>query len=188
MSGVTADDFSKAMAKFLPNVETLLADSPKHAFNLLMDLGYHAYGDLDYCVRSSGYGDTEEPYKEMDEMMLKVIEKRVEARSGEGKEDEEEVAATEANDSSEGELAAYMNELGGKRPNKSERNKIDKWRRVDFKAKVERARLRRETAKDWELNALRDLVKTREYIGKYGIGEHYFRQSIARLEGFKSSP
>lgn len=76
--------------------------------------------------------------------------------------------------------------LGGKRPNESERNKIDKWRRADFQRKVERARRRRDTETDWKSNALRELVNTRDYIEKYGIGEHYFCQSIARLKELQS--
>jgi hypothetical protein len=186
-SGVTADDFAKAMARFLPEVETLLATSPKHAFNLLMYLGDHAYGDLEACIKSSGWGDTKEPFKEMDNLMLKVIEKRIEADDIDGVDAIASAADDQDGDSSEGELAAFVSLLGGKRPNKSERNQIDKWRRVDFQNRVEKAQLRRETVTDWVSNALRDLIKTKEEIDDYGIGDHYFQQSIAKLHEIKSA-
>src|SRR5882757_8590774 len=50
---------------FLPDVEKLLVDSPKHAFNLLMYIGEKAHADLDYGPKMCGFGDTDEPYKKM---------------------------------------------------------------------------------------------------------------------------
>lgn len=129
------------------NVDCSVSNASAHTFNLLMVLEGHAYGDLENGVKSSRWGDTE-LYREMDEMMLMVIEKTVEMCPRGVKEAQEEVSHVEVNTSSEGKLTAYMNALGGKRPNKNERNKIDKCRRVNFKSQVKRARVRRETTQD----------------------------------------
>lgn len=181
--GATSDDFSEAMAELLPRVEGLLARSPKHAFDLLMYLGDHAYGDVEFDFAASGYGDTEKHFHEMDKMLLRVIDRRLEACRGKCNEDGEEATAADADDSSGGELAVFMKQLGGKqRPNKREAKEIDRLRRLDLKNKLEKARLRREKASDWVSNALHDLVKTRDFVEEYGIGEHYFPQSIAKLE------
>ncbi|OCK90817.1 uncharacterized protein K441DRAFT_665556 [Cenococcum geophilum 1.58] len=184
MFGVTSDTYAKAMARFLPDVEKLLVDSPEHAFNLLMYIGEKAHADLDYGPKMCGFGDTDEPYKKMDQVMVRVIDKRVEADGGDVAESMEQ-GHDEGNDS-EDELKSYMEELGGKRPNKSERNRINKLRQKQEAGKIQRAKLRRETTKAWVPNALRDLVVMRDYLDQYGIGKHYFHQSIAKLEEFKS--
>ncbi|OCL05072.1 hypothetical protein AOQ84DRAFT_414501 [Glonium stellatum] len=184
MYGVTSDHYAIAMAKFLPDVEKLLVDSPKHAFNLLMYIGEQAHADLDFGPKMCGFGDTEEPYKKMDQVMVRVIDKRVEA-DGKVEATSMEQGIDEGNDS-ENELKAYMKELGGKRPNKSERNWIDKLRQKEAALKIQTAKLRRETAEAWAPIALRDMVVMRDYLDEYGIGDHYFHDSIAKLEAFKS--
>lgn len=184
MFGVTSDTYAKAMARFLPDVVKLLVDSPEHAFNLLMYIGEKAHADLDYGPKMCGFGDTDEPYKKMDQVMVQVIDKRLEVDGGDAAESMEQ-GHDEGNDS-EDELKSYMEELGGKHPNKSERNRINKLRQKQEAGKIQRAKLRRETTKAWVPNALRDLVVMRDYLDQYGIGKHYFHQSIAKLEEFKS--
>ncbi|RDI79599.1 hypothetical protein Vi05172_g10402 [Venturia inaequalis] len=181
-NGVTADNFSSEMAVYTPAITKLGETRSKDAFNLLMYASEHCYGDLEFCFKSSGFGETEEPFKEMDEAMVKIIEKRVDE---EGKGETGVVGDLYVADGN-GELAAFMEELGGKeRLNKSERGKQLKYRRLDFKNGVAKRRELREVARDWIGNALADLVRTRDFIEQYGIGEFYFAHSIAKLEGMK---
>ncbi|KAE9991278.1 hypothetical protein EG327_000223 [Venturia inaequalis] len=181
-NGVTADNFSSEMAVYTPAITKLGETRSKDAFNLLMYASEHCYGDLEFCFKSSGFGETEEPFKEMDEAMVKIIEKRV---VEEGKGEMGVVGDVYVADGN-GELAAFMEELGGKeRLNKSERGKQLKYRRLDFKNGVAKRRELREVARDWIGNALADLVRTRDFIEQYGIGEFYFAHSIAKLEGMK---
>ncbi|KAM7213489.1 hypothetical protein V8F06_011102, partial [Rhypophila decipiens] len=73
--GITADDFSKAIAdQFLPVVQKLSSSgSPLLALNLLLYMADHCYGDLGACIKSSGFGDTDEPFQEMDKAILSLI-------------------------------------------------------------------------------------------------------------------
>lgn len=181
-NGVTADDFSSEMATYIPAIAKLSDTRPKDAFNLLMYASEHCYGDLEFCFKSSGFGEPEEPFKEMDGKMVKIIEKRV-AEEGKG---EMGVVEDVYVSDGEGELSAFREELGGKKNlNKSERGKQIKYRRMDFKNSVAKRHDLREGAKDWIGNALADLVRTRDFIEQYGIGEFYFADSIAKLEGLK---
>ena len=183
--GVTSDNFAKMIAGFLPIVDELLdAGAPKEAFNLLMVMGDHCYGDLEACLKSSGWGGTEKPFQKMDKKMLEVIDKRVEVEPiMEGaKENVEEEPEPES------ELKAVMRLLGGKdRPNKQEWGWIQKARRTDLMAKFEWMQKRRETVVDWVGNTLMDLKKTRDEIDGYGIGDHFFKESIEKLEKLKGS-
>lgn len=181
------------MLQFLPDVESLEAMSPpalKHAFDLLVYLGEHGHADLDFSVKMCGWGGAADAYEKLDAAMVRVIDARVQAEGtapapspeGEGEEGEKE------EDTSDHELGAFMQLLGEKQPNKNERTRINKLRKEQFKRKVETKRLRREKARDWVANALPDLVAKRDYLEKYGIGEKYFTQSIAKLQKLKDSP
>lgn len=185
-SGVTSDDFAAAMAKFLPTVDKILdsgaAEAPKLAFNLLMVMGEHSYGDLEACCKSSGWGETDEPFQEIDAKMVEVIGRRLE-REGSGLGNAEEV---EVEAEPESELKAIMSLVEGKsRPNKQERGWIEKARRNDLLAGFEWRQQRRQEARDWVGIALEELRETRKEIDRYGIGVHFFTKSIERLEGAK---
>ncbi|TID27345.1 putative glycoside hydrolase family protein [Venturia nashicola] len=81
--GVTADNFSSRMALCIPAIAKLSETRPKDAFQVMMYASEHCYGDLDFCYKSSGFGETEEPFKKMDGSMVEIIEKRV-AEEGKG--------------------------------------------------------------------------------------------------------
>jgi hypothetical protein len=74
--GITSDDYAEAMVKYVKDVRKLMElgqEGAKFAFNLLLYIGPHAHGDLEASFKMSGYGGTEGPFAELDEMMLKVI-------------------------------------------------------------------------------------------------------------------
>ncbi|RFU31825.1 hypothetical protein B7463_g4521, partial [Scytalidium lignicola] len=184
--GVTSDTISSVMASsFLPITKKILDSSPPAAFNLLMYIGEHSYGDVETCFKSSGFGGTQEPFREMDDVMVEIINRRHGAIGDDGipqaAQEEFNVEASE----DEGELLYFLKMLGEKRPNKSEYSKIKKFRRADLKNRFKRRGVRREKAEDWVSVALRDLVETRDRIEQYGIGRHFFPQSIARLAELK---
>ncbi|KAF2671196.1 hypothetical protein BT63DRAFT_477723 [Microthyrium microscopicum] len=80
MFSPTADEFSAAIVTLLPSVKTLLeapANGPVYAFNLLMCLADHSYagGDLTAWPKICGFGDTDKPFKAMDELLVQIIDK-----------------------------------------------------------------------------------------------------------------
>ncbi|KAI1118988.1 hypothetical protein F5Y14DRAFT_186585 [Nemania sp. NC0429] len=192
--GITSDDFSKAMARHLSDVEKLKDDSPSLAFNLLVDLGEHAYGDLEACVKSSGFGDTEEPFKEMDQLLSEIIaarreEERTAAQVAGIESKNDTTTETYKFKASRADLGCEEKSLrdliGPKHPNKQLRRKLDIARLADLQTMFSTRRERRATTEDWAGNALNDLAETRARIEQYGIGEHYFRESINLLAAAK---
>ncbi|KAH9909920.1 hypothetical protein F4778DRAFT_713399, partial [Xylariomycetidae sp. FL2044] len=184
-SGITADNFAGMMQTFLPAVRKLKEDSPMSAFNLVMDIGEHAYGDLEACMKSSGFGDTEEPFQRMDELAVSIID---ELRTGAESEVSDQGHAFEIRPSG-GDMGKEEKEilelLSPKRPNKQERKELDRARLADLKALFATRRERRLSTDDWAGNALNDLVETRDRIGQYGIGEHFFCNTIKSLASIK---
>ncbi|KAK4209753.1 hypothetical protein QBC37DRAFT_429896 [Rhypophila decipiens] len=74
--------------------------------------------------------------------------------------------------------------------NKQERGWLNAARIKDLHAMFRARQERREKVVseengDWAGNALNDLVETRMRIDKYGIGEHYFRESVHKLAELK---
>ncbi|KAK7754675.1 hypothetical protein SLS62_003232 [Diatrype stigma] len=206
-SGITADDFAASMYRFLPKVKMLREESIPAAFNLLLDIGEHAYGDLDACCNAGGFGETGKPYKAMDTLLVDLITARKEAQAGEGDGNDDDGdgggdGGANADKSSPGDagfvLEPSTGDLDGavkrildrlaaekkKRPNKQERGWLERAHRDDLKAMFEARRERREEAHDWAGNALNDLVETNKRIGAYGV-EGYFRESIALLASMK---
>lgn len=59
-------------------VDALKNESIPLAFNLILDIGEYSYGDVDYGAKTSGYGDTDEPFQAMDNALLDMIESRLE--------------------------------------------------------------------------------------------------------------
>ncbi|KAI8625031.1 hypothetical protein F5Y19DRAFT_490064 [Xylariaceae sp. FL1651] len=199
LRGITADDFAVAMARLKPLVEKLQEDSPSLAFDLLMDLGEHAYGELDACVKSAGFGDTDDPFKSMDKLLVEVITARREEQStsedagnaskSAGIAQEYKIEPSKADFG--GEERALRDQLGSKHPNKRERTLLGRARLADLKAMFDARRKRRETAEDWAGNTLNDLTETRARIDGYGIGEHFFRVSadlLASIKGVERPP
>ncbi|RYO89320.1 hypothetical protein DL766_005160 [Monosporascus sp. MC13-8B] len=69
----TADDFAEVMSQQLPLVKKLKGESASAAFSLLLYTGDHAYGDLEACCKSGGFGHIGAPYKAMDRMLVELI-------------------------------------------------------------------------------------------------------------------
>lgn len=180
-SGITADTFAHRMCTFSSSVETLSQISPKHAFLLMLYLADHTYGDIDCGLKSSGFGETEGPFKVMDRCLLRIINKRVES---------DPIVVNAQNDPGlealefRKEADEYMALVDKQLRNKRERLHLQQCRRRDMKIRNHRMKERREVAKNWVANALVDLVDTRDYISRWGI-KHYFTESIRRLEDIK---
>lgn len=177
------------MCRFIPKVRMLSEESVPAAFNLLLDIGEHAYGDLEACCKSSGFGDTDKPYQRMDGVLVELITARKEAQNASDGEDHDNpsdgfVLEPSIQDLG-GEEKAIRDDLGKKHPNKQQRGWLDRARRADLKNLFETRRQRRESIEDWAGNALNDLVETNRRIDAYGIGDHFFRKSIALLSSIK---
>ncbi|KAI0889612.1 uncharacterized protein GGS22DRAFT_1778 [Annulohypoxylon maeteangense] len=193
-SGITSDDFAAVMSSFIPQAQKLALTSPILAFNLVLDLGEHAYGDLDATVKASGFGETDEPYGKLDAVLVTLINARVELDENKGLIPGEvykvEPPHREVGEGQRALSAALKKGMSARkrRPNKQEWGWIDKARREDLKALFEKRRVRREEAVDWVGNALNDLLETGGRIDEYGIGTHYFRESIGLLAEIKKIP
>ncbi|KAJ9643888.1 hypothetical protein H2199_003754 [Coniosporium tulheliwenetii] len=199
-SGVTSDNVAKAMAKFLPTVEKLLDmehnEGPKLAFDLLMWIADHAHADHEFSWKMSGWGQTEKPYKDMDQVMLRIIDARLQREgaiaSGSSLLNSSPSLSSPvrvpfgANDDasdSDAEVKEFLSRLKGNWPNnKQQRKAFDLLRSERLKGGANKRRLRREKEERWAPLALKDLRHKRKvHMEPYGIGEHFFRESIKRL-------
>jgi hypothetical protein len=178
MSGVTSDDMAREMRKMIPPIKALSERSPVHAFNLMMYAAEHAFADLDGGMKRSGWGNAQNSYKVLDAAMIELVEKRV-GVEGVG---DVTLGCAEDKEKRETELEAYMRELGKKHPNKSERGRIARLRKQEFKEGVAARKKSRESAGVWVGTALKELVEKRENLKMYGIGEFYFRDPIEKLK------
>ncbi|KAI1258728.1 hypothetical protein F5Y18DRAFT_326765 [Xylariaceae sp. FL1019] len=130
--------------------------------------------------------------------MVAVINKRREAESPSTVDESSETSTTPMY-----KIEPSKADLGGEedalrelirhkvRPNKAEYNALTRARLADLNAMFQARRCRRETATDWAGNALNDLTETQARIDEYGIGDHYFRESInllASMKGVKKWP
>ena len=184
---VTSPTYAAAMAKFLPGVSKLNemgAEGAVCALNLLLHLAHNAYGDINASFKMSGYGGHKKPYWDMDELMLKVVEKRA-AIANSNSDMQQPLELVEVPHRwSDKDADVGVFKTG--RPNKQQRGWIAKQREKWEKERNNLARERRETTKDWIDNAIAELVDSRDYIKDYGH-EGFFRKSIARLEELKSN-
>ena len=69
--------------------------------------------------------------------------------------------------------------------NKQERKFREVTRREDAERQAEAGKEQVEGARDWARGVLVHLEKHREYVEGYGLGEIFFRASIARLREIK---
>lgn len=181
---VTSDTYAEAMTKFSKDVKKLMELGPegaKHAFNLLLYIGPHTHGDFEASMKMGGYGEHEEPYAELDELMLEAIAAR----------DDLEYEATDT-DSSLPKVPHYWTEKDADvgefktgRPNKQQRGQIDRQRAAWRKDRKNAARERREKVTDWISNAIEELKGEQAEIRGFGL-EGYFEMSIAKLEELKA--
>jgi len=184
---INSDDYAEEMTAFTADVPELLeigGDGTNFAFNLMPSIGEHTHGDLDWGFSMSGYGDSEEPYKHLDKVMLRVIERR---------EEDEWHAAVGLKEPSLPSIPHRFTEkdaiIGPVKtsngPNKQQRGWIAKQAVEWKKARSQALKDRREQAQDWVSNGLNELVDHRDYIAAYGL-EGHFSKSIARLEQLKA--
>ncbi|ROW09951.1 hypothetical protein VPNG_06295 [Cytospora leucostoma] len=81
-TGITSDDISQAMEKFLPEIEELMTfpdpDTLKLAYQLVIQLSRGSFGDLDESAKACGFGDrpSDEP---ADLLLRRLIRKRLAA-------------------------------------------------------------------------------------------------------------
>ena len=178
--GINGDDYAKSMARFAPEVTSLLAidttDSVTAAFNLMLYLGQHLHGDFGISRAASGYGDNDTAYKELDELMLRIIKRRSTLQLVERSEPLPPLPKRET------EIDVGVFKTG--RPNKQQRGRIAKAREKWAKERTDQMRKRREKVEDWVGNALLELVDERNYIALFGL-KGYFPESIANLEKLK---
>ena len=183
-----SDNYAKAMANFLPEVTELsnMDDGGvKLAFNLMLYLGEHVHGDFYMCVKMGGYGGSERPYKELDEVMLGLLERRKDEATENGVHKAPEATSLPTVPHRWTEADADVGVFKTGRPNKQQRNQIVRQREEWTKERSKKARERREITKDWVGNALLELTDQRDFLADYGL-DGYFIKSIARLKELKS--
>ncbi|KAI0443729.1 hypothetical protein F4803DRAFT_549828 [Xylaria telfairii] len=199
--GTTSDDFAGVMVGYISDVKKLqeYGDSSL-AFNLLLDLGEHAYGDLEACVKASGFGDTDEPYQKMDRLLAEIIDTRRREEKPAANSAQDTPAAEEESEKVEYEIRPFKDDLGTEEswlrenvvnkdrgPNKQQRAKLDRARLADLHKLFDVRRQRHATTVDWAGDALNELVETRARIDRYGIGDHFFKESIELLASIKGT-
>ncbi|KAI8304856.1 hypothetical protein K4K61_005832 [Colletotrichum sp. SAR11_59] len=181
----TADEFSAGFARLLPMAQAIKDESLPLAFNLILDIGEHSYGDVDYGAKTCGYGDTDEPFQAMDNALLEIIESRLEDCTDHECNDVAFILSPTTDDmgTSQDELREALKPKGIR--NKSQFLMNDRARRGDQQLLMTRRRTRRVDTVDWAGNALNDLSETRRRIDSWGLGKHYFAKSIAKLSAIK---
>ncbi|KAK5655517.1 hypothetical protein OQA88_5788 [Cercophora sp. LCS_1] len=174
---VYADDgtrFAKTIAKEHPTVRVLSTESPMLAPDLMMFMADHCYGDLDFCFKNSGWGDTDGPFEAMDKVMLELLELPKDTPPSLSGDYVIGPSKGDFGTEYDAEEKALRRLKKGKRPNKQERGC---WHARREKVVAEE--------RDWAGNALNDLAETRQGIEGYGIGEQFFRKSIKALAALK---
>jgi hypothetical protein len=173
---ITSDTYAEAMVNFAKDVRKLMALDARFAFNLLLYIGPHAHGDLEASFGMSGYGGTEGPFEELDEVMLEVIALRDDIPSSSN----DHVSLPEVRHRWTRD-DAEVGEFKTGRPNKQQRGQIERQKAEWIKERNIEARARREKVEDWISNAIEELKGEQAAISPYGL-EGYFKKSISRLE------
>lgn len=174
-TAITTDSYAKAATKHLAAVPKIgdTEDEVPYAFNLLMAIADVSHTDLDTTPKMCGYGGSEGPFKELDEALLALIQRREQPSTKQEKLPKVPHRWTQED--------AEVGEFKTGRPNKQQRGQMDRQKLEWEKARREAWRSRRETAEDWLAVALEDLKGERDYLKEYGV-ENYFPRSIAALE------
>jgi hypothetical protein len=81
----TSDTYAEAMVKFTKDVEKISEDDVALAFDLMLEIGARSRAsNMDHGFKMDGFGESEGPYKEMDDVMVELIEKRKLEGMGDG--------------------------------------------------------------------------------------------------------
>lgn len=181
---ITSDHYAEAMVKFIKDVQKLMVmgpDGARCAFNAMMHIGPHAHGDLEATIKMCGYGGTEEPFAELDDTMVAIIELR-EDIDCDGKDDGSAVPEVRHRWTVQD---ATVGVFKTGRPNKQQRGQLERHKAAWIKERFEEARKRREKAIDWISNAIKELKEEAVEIEQYGL-EGYFKKSVAKLEALRT--
>ncbi|KAF2671101.1 hypothetical protein BT63DRAFT_453484 [Microthyrium microscopicum] len=76
------------------------------------------------------------------------------------------------------DMEEYIAQKKSQHGNKSERKRLDKFRRGAFKEKVENARIQREQAVEWKALAAKEIKETQEFIDGYGLEEYFLTNAL----------
>lgn len=177
-AAVISDHYASAMVKFIKDIQKLMAmgpDGARCAFNAMLYISPHAHGDLEASWKMSGYGETEEPFAELDDTMLEIIGLRHDFECA-GK-DEGLPEVRHRWTTADAEVGVFKTG----RPNKQQRGQIERQKAKWIKERFEEARRRREKIEDWVGNAIQELKEESADIESYGL-EGYFKKRIAKLE------
>lgn len=175
---INVGTYAELATDHLKVAETLATTDPIMAFNLVLCLGDAASTDLDVAVKMCGYGEHEDPFEELDDALLPLLERR-ELPDG-----HITGVLTGVPHRWTRKDADWDYEAGW--PNKQQRNQIANHR-IEWEA--ERRQLRRERradCDDWIAVALEDLKEERDYLDQYGV-EGFFAKSIAKLEALDAA-
>jgi hypothetical protein len=177
---ITSDTYAEAMLKYIKDVQKLMAmgqDGARCALNAMLYIGPHAHGDLEASWKMCGFGESEEPYKELDKVMLEVIALKEDVDCL-GKDEGVELPSVRHRwTSADAEVGVFKTG----RPNKQQRGQIERQKTKWIKERFAEARKRREKVGDWIGNAIEELKGESADIERYGL-EGYFKKSIAKLE------
>jgi hypothetical protein len=183
-TSVTSDHYAEAMTKFMNDIKKLMVmgqEGARHAFNAMLYVGPYTHGDFYASIKMCGYGGTEEPFAELDEVMLEIIALREDVDCG-GKDEGADLPKVSHRWTVED---AHVGVFKTGRPNKQQRGQIERHRAAWIKERNQEARERREKVGDWVENAVEELKSERAAIEVFGL-EGYFEKSLAKLEELRS--
>jgi hypothetical protein len=179
---VTSDTYADTMVPFAKDLRKLMVmgqEGAKLAFNLVLYIGPHMHGDLDASCEMSGYGEAEDSFAEMDELMLEIIGLREDVDGG------EDAALPQIKHRWTREDADVGVFKTG-RPNKQQRGQIERQKAKWTKERNDALRQRREKAGvDWISIGISELKDEHQYIRAYGLNG-YFSKTLAKLEAMQA--
>ncbi|KAK3645621.1 hypothetical protein LTR56_009061 [Elasticomyces elasticus] len=185
---ITVTNYTTSAAKHLPTVKKLdTAGETVLAFNFAMALADASHRNITTSKFSGEGGSCVEAFKKMDAVLLALINKREKPSVQLNVEDLPEVPHRWTDD--DAEVGVFKTG----RPNKQQRNAMERQEMEWEKERRAERRGRREEGGDWVQMALVDLKADRDELVQFGVGvlhdvkgspSTYFAESIARLEEF----
>ncbi|THY10345.1 hypothetical protein D6D01_09311 [Aureobasidium pullulans] len=174
---ITTDTYADMASKHLKALNALekMDKGLVYAFNMAMAVADASHTDCDTTPKMCGFGDSEGPFKEMDGMLLGLIERR----NGEGSAKRQEGLPTVRKKWTRAD--GDVGEFKTGRPNKQQYGQLQRQKLAWENERREERRERRESVEEWVTVALQDLKEERDCLAEYGV-EKYFPKSIARLE------
>ncbi|RDW56910.1 hypothetical protein BP5796_12977 [Coleophoma crateriformis] len=184
LSVVTSNDYTIAMAKFIPDVQKLTnmgKDGAAWAFNVLLYMAEHSYRDVDVSTETDLSDGPKESFQAMDAALLGLIEKRHQQPRATGDGAEVTFVRNKWTDAD-----ADVGEFKTGQPNKQQRSQMAAQKLQWMKCRSDELRERREKVQDWAANALEELVDHRDCVASLER-DGFFVKSIARLEELRGA-